>query len=199
MVRIGASAGSAGSDIRVRLTYNFSNGDPDDPVTGSCTDNSDRQLDSLGDDVPVQAYMLRARKPASLLLAHDSGVYDVVEGPPTWGCRRDYTYDLLDDASLLMTHVYIVERFVEVSYNPGDFIWYTAGPPIDGRFTDTIAALHWPVPRPYLGGLGQPVSGPEPHYYFAATTDTSYYTAGLSGVLVKLTTTTIWTDYVDHP
>lgn len=200
-LNVGAAAGSAGGKIKVTLTYNFTNPDPNDPVTGTCTDNSDLQIKNDGSN-NSDAYKFDAHKPTTLAddtPAHSSPL-NVHNGPPAntdYGCTMNYYYQLKDDGGIPMGVVYIVERWESNWGNVSDFIWYSNGPPSDGKITDEFS-WYTSSPHPKNGGVGTPIGGPFTHRYYAATTDTSLYSPSLSGILVKTTTTTYWTDYIDN-
>lgn len=208
---VGATAGSKGTALQVKLTYEFTNPDVNDPVTGTCPDNSDKQITISGADAS-KAYLFIAHKPDTL--ADDGnpavhGPYNVKNGPPSnppvvgdYGCQMDYYYQLRDDGGKAMGQVYVVERWETTGWgNNSAYIWSPTAPIANGKIKDSFS--WWtsaPYPK-YPGGgtqTGPPAMGPKVHRYYAATTDTSNYAVGLSGILVKTTTTTYWTDYIDN-
>jgi hypothetical protein len=198
---LGATAGSAGGKIKVNLTYNFNNNNPNDPVSGSCPDNSAQQVKNDGSN-NADAYTFDSHKPTTLADRNPatSGVYDLHNGPPAntdYGCKIDYFYQLKDDGGLPMGVVYVVERWDYDWGNVSNFIWNSNGPTMDGKITDHF---EWYVssPHPQSGGAAGAIGGPYTHRYYAATTDTSWYNPSLSGILVKTTTTTYWTNFIQN-
>lgn len=198
IIAVGATDGSAGAPIQVKLTYNFDNQDPNDEVTGTCLDDSPQQIAITGDSL-LRAYRFDAHKPKTLAQVTVSSPYNVQTVPPnsSWGCGVDYTYQLKDDGAQNMGSVYIAERW---EFNWGDaaiFLWNGTSPPATGLIVDSFS-YYLSTPHPWNGGNGPPALGPFTHRYYAATTDTSYVKAGLSGILVLTTTTTFWTDKITN-
>jgi hypothetical protein len=198
-INVGATSGSAGSPIVVSVKYIFNNNDPQDPVTGSCDDNSPQQVNSDGSSDAL-AYKFDSHKPAYFEDVAQTAYHDVHNGPPNftdWGCATEYLYQLKDDGDTNMGFVYIVERWAVNFNNQSFYIWNQNGPSPTGLIVDSFF-LYTNGPHPYNNGLGTPYAGPYTHKYYAATTDTSYIAPGLSGILIKTTNTTYWTDVIKN-
>lgn len=202
-IDIGPNDGSGGSPSRVMLTYLFSNNSTTDPVNGySVADDSDMQVDASGAMVPTSAYTFTSHKPAELdpRLPATTGplnIHSPATGFSDWGCQMIYHYQLFDDASMEMGHVYVAERWETVFNNVASQLWKTpSGDPLPTGAIDDTFQLYGPTAFPQSGGT--PMAGPLNHRYYAGTTDTSLYNPSLSGVLVLRTVTTYWTDFIKN-
>ena len=122
-IHVGATAGSGGSPIKPNCKYKFDNGDVNDPVTGSCDDDSDLTPNETG-RINKNWYRFDAHKPKDLVQIEPFDTDHPSQNGSNYHNNRDYTYQLHDDGNAIMGAVYIVERFTTAQpYNQALSVW----------------------------------------------------------------------------